>query len=110
VLWPGLWRGVCNRQIGKYGPAHFTRIKLSKDGAFLTWKSRKKSEQESMVPLASVSRVTIRQVSRNFARINQSLFFRHTNNPVSEPRSMSLLFDAGKKSLDIVLLPSKVGS
>jgi hypothetical protein len=95
--------------VGKGGPAHWTKITLTPDGAFLRWKSRRKRTRKAMVPLASVSRVTIKQVSRNFARLNQSYFFRHTNAKVEqEPRSLSLTYDAGKKSLDIVLLPSKV--
>ena len=95
--------------MGKGGPAHRTKITLTADGAFLRWKSRRKRLRKALVPLASVSRVTIKQVSRNFARLNQSYFFQHTNtNAQYEPRSLSLTYDAGTKSLDLVLLPSKV--
>lgn len=78
-------------KVGKTGPIHKTTVKLSPDGAFLVWRAKRKGLRQARVPLEVVSRVTTGQVSRNFARLNASFFYKHANSePGAEERSLSL--------------------
>jgi hypothetical protein len=78
-------------KVGRTGPSHRTVLKLSADGSALEWRAKRKNARRARVPLEAVSRVTTGQVSRNFARLNASYFYRHANaDPDAEARSVSL--------------------
>jgi hypothetical protein len=99
--------GVRVLKVGRKGPSRRAQLLLSKDGGRLVWKSKRTRKEDGIV-LANVRRVTVKQVSRNFSRINRSSIFRHTSSPVFDPRSLSMYDNTTKKSLDVVVQPSKL--
>ena len=99
--------GVRVLKVGRKGPARRAQLQLSKDGGRLVWKSKRTRKEDGIV-LANVRRVTVKQVSRNFSRINRSSIFRHTSSPIFDSRSLSMYDNTTKKSLDVVVQPSKL--
>jgi hypothetical protein len=88
-----LKQGVPLLKYGKRGYPHFRAFAISQDNRKLQWYSKNKSQQETSIYIGAIEDVVTGQKTKHFQRYPA---------PELSSNSFSIIFDNGKKSIDVI--------
>ena len=86
-------RGTAFLKYGKHGYPHFRFFQLSDDNQRLVWFSKSKKMKATQIELSNVTNIVMGQTTANFKRHRA---------PELVKSSFSIIYDNGKKTLDLI--------